>query len=301
VNKLLGTLQDLYQQLILNISEDASQKLRLLLEQKHLYQQVTIDGVALIDAWRERVKQIGNTTGDGAEHLERMPLSLSETGLRSVPRGDAPSEVLTLRVTPPRLFCSKCKTHESFEVVWFQDIVNDTRGPILPGARPPDPQDDGFQLFSITLRCQKCEGRLEGFIVRRDRWKMALHGRSPMENVEVPRYIPKDERGYFRDALIAVHGGKTLAGLFYLRVLIELFARRATGETGRRFGDDLMSEYYKGLPEAYRDLMPSLKEWYGKLSEAIHTGREDAGLFEEARSAIGKHFEKRQEFRIAEP
>ena len=70
----------------------------------------------------------------------------------------------------------------------------------------------------------------------------------PNEHVDVPKYIPKQERDHFRDALIAVHGGKPLAGLFYLRMFMELFARRATGETGKCYGDELMEAYYKILP-----------------------------------------------------
>jgi hypothetical protein len=42
-----------------------------------------------------------------------------------------------------------------------------------------------------------------------------------MEYVDVPNHIPKQERDLFRDAMIAVHGGKALAGLFYLRTFIE--------------------------------------------------------------------------------
>src|SRR5437867_303254 len=132
------------------------------------------------------------------------------------------------------------------------------------------------------MQCQRCLGRPEAFIVERDGWRLSLHGRSPMEHVEVPKYIPKKEREHFRDALIAVHGGKVLAGLFYLRTFMELFARRATGETGRRYGDELMEAYYGILPAAHRDALPSFKEWYGKLSEPIHTGNADAALFEEA-------------------
>jgi hypothetical protein len=121
-----------------------------------------------------------------------------------------------------------------------------------------------------------------------------------MEYVEVPNYIPKSERDLFRDALIAVHGGKTLAGFFYLRTFIEQFARRLIGETGRRFGDELMEEYGKTLPPDQRDMMPSLREWYGRLSESIHLAKADEVVFEKARDAIEQHFDMRRVFRIPE-
>ncbi len=46
-----------------------------------------------------------------------------------------------------------------------------------------------------------------------------------------------------------------------------------TGEAGRRFGDELMAEYGNTLPNAHRDTMPSLREWYEKLSEPIHAAK----------------------------
>lgn len=121
-----------------------------------------------------------------------------------------------------------------------------------------------------------------------------------MEYVDVPKCIPKEERNLFRDAMIAAHGGKILAALFYLRVFIEQFARRVIGETGRRYGVELMEEYGRTLPVAHRDTMPSLREWYEKLSDPIHAAREDDQLFEAAREAIEQHFEIRRVFKIPE-
>lgn len=46
--------------------------------------------------------------------------------------------------------------------------------------------------------------------------------------------------------------------------------------------------------------MPSLREWYGRLSEPIHAAKADEGLFEEAREAIEQHFEIRRVFKIPE-
>ena len=108
------------------------------------------------------------------------------------------------------------------------------------------------------------------------------------------------ERDHFRDALIAVHGGKPSAGLFYLRMFMELFARRATGETGKCYGEELMEAYYKDpAPPEHRGSLPNFKEWYGKLSEPVHTGKADEALFEEAREALDRHFDMRRLFKIS--
>jgi hypothetical protein len=40
--------------------------------------------------------------------------------------------------------------------------------------------------------------------------------------------------------------------------------------------------------------MPSLGEWYEKLSEALHSAKEDSELFESAREKIEKHFDIRR-------
>ena len=61
-----------------------------------------------------------------------------------------------------------------------------------------------------------------------------------------------------------------------------------------------MAAYGQILPEKLRDEMPSLREWYGKLSDALHSAREDAQLFEDARAEIEKHFDIRRVFKIPE-
>ena len=140
------------------------------------------------------------------------------------------------------------------------------------------------------------------FLVRRDGWRITLDGRSPMEEVDVRTFLPKAEKIFFRDALVAVHGGKVLAGLFYLRTFIEQFARRQTGITDK-FGDAVMKAYGDILPTQHRDHMPSLRSLYERLSEALHAARcdkNDEALFEKAREDIEKHFDIRRVFKIPE-
>jgi len=121
-----------------------------------------------------------------------------------------------------------------------------------------------------------------------------------MEEIELPSFLPKHESSLYRDALIASNSGKVLAGLFYLRTFIEQFARRVTGMTGRATGEEILDAYYKDLPPQHRDYMPSLREWYEKLSEAIHEAREDETLFASAKPNIERHFEIRKVFSIPE-
>jgi hypothetical protein len=71
---------------------------------------------------------------------------------------------------------------------------------------------------------------------------------------------------------------------------------------GRETGDEIMEAYSGTLPNAQRDQMPSLREWYGKLSAPIHTADEVAAdnLFDPAREEIERHFDIRRVFKIPE-
>lgn len=149
--------------------------------------------------------------------------------------------------------------------------------------------------------CQSCQRTTAAFLVRRNGWDLELHGRSPIEELEIPKYIPKLEYSLFRDSVIAFNSGKVLAALFYLRAFIEQFARRLTGKTGRITGDEVMTAYSEGLAPALRDLMPSLREWYDKLGVPIHAAKDDTEVFQSARTAIEKHFEIRKVHAIPEP
>lgn len=184
--------------------------------------------------------------------------------------------------------------------VWYTDIGNEIRVNMLSGALKKIDLPAGFQTFFLVYQCQRCLGTPEVFLVRRDMWSISLHGRSPMERVEVPNYIPQVESKFYRDALIAFNTGKTLAALFYLRTLIEQFARRLTRTEGKATGDEILDAYAKTLPNAHKEYMPSLRKWYDKLSEALHTATEDTLLFVDAKTDIEKHFEIRRVFKMPE-
>ena len=121
-----------------------------------------------------------------------------------------------------------------------------------------------------------------------------------MENIDVPIFIPKVERVWYRDAVIGANAGKPLAALFYLRIFIEQFARRMTGLHGKHTGDEIFSAYLDTLPSEHQNSMPSLKEWYEKLSAAIHNAQDDPNLYEEAIAQVNHHFDIRRVFNISE-
>jgi hypothetical protein len=301
VNELLGQLQTLREDLIRNISREAGKKLKMLLEEKHIYQSVVIDAKSVVAAWAAKVRSISSDVLIDEAEFDNAHLIMSTTMMSFAEKGKASATAtLTLLVENPHLFCAKCGTSEAYRPVWYYDLTNELIKEQRFGetTSPRVSLPAGFQMFTILLQCQRCMGKPETVLVRREGWRLNLHGRSPMAYVDAPNFIPKEERDLYRDAIVAAHGGKLLAALFYLRVFIEQFARRTTDETGRRYGVELMEEYGKTIPIAQRDMMPSMREWYEKLSEPIHTAKEDDKLFEAARAAIEQHFEIRKVFRI---
>jgi hypothetical protein len=160
------------------------------------------------------------------------------------------SPTLQLLLSNVKVFCENCDGREAFSPIWFEDVANTLT---LPNYRTRFDTclPDTFQLFFLTYQCQRCKGIPIAFQVRRDGWHLILEGRSPIENVELPSFIPKAEKWLFRDALIAMHAGKVLAAQFYLRAFIEHFARRETGKKDKITGDDLMNEYSATLPTKF--------------------------------------------------
>lgn len=209
---------------------------------------------------------------------------------------------MTLVVPVARLFCTKCDERHVFKPVWFQDATNEMIRPVRREGGELKFDLSTVQLFFLAYQCQHCQGAPEGFLIRREGWRFSLDGRSPMEEIQIPAYIPKSEKTLYRDAMISRFAGKQLAAVFYLRSFIEQFARRQTRLKGRETGDEIMAAYASKLPADKRDQMPSLREWYGKLSAPIHNANEaeaDA-LFDAAREEIERHFDIRRVFKIPE-
>jgi hypothetical protein len=288
--------------ILIRLSQTASDALKSLLENKHLYQSVNINPANIA---KEQIEQ--ETYGDvkqslyhwSANDLPKMRFTLAQQQSSAVARG-ASQATLTLTLPHPGLYCGKCERREAFAPVWFQEVSNEISLQMAAGVSKQIALPGGFQMFFLLYQCQHCLGTPEGFLVRRTGWNLGLHGRSPIESVELPAFLPKSESWLYRDAVIAFNSGKILAGLFYLRTFIEQFARRVTGRTGRVRGDEILDEYYKALPSPTKEQMPSLREWYDRLSEALHSASQDAALFEDAKREIERHFDFRRLFKIPE-
>lgn len=121
-----------------------------------------------------------------------------------------------------------------------------------------------------------------------------------MEVLPVPSFIPRSVRGYFAEGTIANRCGRTLAGIFFMRVVLEQWACRFDVSKAM-LADKALDHYMTTLPGDFKGRFPSLRELYSDLSEAVHKARADVNLFERARSVILEHFEARQLFKVADP
>jgi len=159
------------------------------------------------------------------------------------------------------------------------------------------------QVFVLQYQCQACKGRPITFLVHRNKDKLTICGRDPIELVTIPSEIPKKHHKHFSSAIIAHQSGQHLPAIFMLRVFIEQYwlsfpSIQAAITTTRYSGDILGDEYKKLLPEDFKLRFPTLLETYGKLSSAIHTADENEKIFMEEKAKILKHFEALRTFEI---
>jgi hypothetical protein len=155
------------------------------------------------------------------------------------------------------------------------------------------------QSFVLSFLCQGCKLIPEVFLVRRVGAKLTLCGRSPIEHVEIQKFLPASARHYLASAMVARQSGQTLAGLFLLRTFIEQWLRLA-GAT-HQYADQVIDWYMSTLPEDFRQHYPSLRDIYGALSDAIHKADASAELFDKARTDIETHFDARRLRKLPDP
>jgi len=147
------------------------------------------------------------------------------------------------------------------------------------------------QTFVFPYHCQSCKNEPLIFLVHRTGTKLMLVGRNHFEAVQVPNTIPQKESTYFSGAIVAYNTGNILAGLFLLRTMIEQYMRRLLVVTGKKTGDELADKYARLLDDEFPKRQPSLKVVYGELSETLHAAENNVTQFIKSRKDIENHFE----------
>ena len=147
------------------------------------------------------------------------------------------------------------------------------------------------QTLVFPFLCQSCKKVPVAFSVTRRANKLTLSGSSEFPSVTVPKEIPTEEAEFFSKALISHSAGHTLAGILYLRVVVEQHMRRIARKKGKATGDELWKLYRTHLNADFPKSFKTLGTAYEELSEKIHNADASVDQFENSRQDIERHFQ----------
>lgn len=257
---------------------------RTLLQEKHLYQSVKIDDVAVLKAYLPRVES--KLHESVTKESVKSPIAKSAWAL-----GTDPSRLVghfgeqELVFTPPdvKLYCKTCSRREAFNLASASGVHNSDA-------------DGTEEVYVLAYQCQACKRPPEVILVQRAKGRITLSGRAPMEHVEIPAGIPKEIAKYYSDAVLAFQSGQTLAALFMLRTACEQWARKWGAPEDR--ADVTMAKYMASLPPDFKDRFPSLQDIYTQLSADLHAATGSAELFIKELDRLTEHCDARRLFKL---
>lgn len=319
-------MNSLHPRAVALLRTEVENKLKSLLETKHLYQSVKIDTSALtrlLDEAKkseevrcdlltqnevEEAKDSFTLQPDPTQYLPILIRDFKEVEdtfltelwvfytaddlqkTRALSKGTATETFLTLpTICAP---CSQCDAVKPPHNPGFKDMCRMTTPfdpiacDILKGGKTTK-----CQTFVFPYVCQSCKKEPLVFLVRREGFKLTLVGRNHFETPHLPTNLPKEESHFFADAIVAFNTGCILSGLFQLRTTIEQYMRRVTDTTGKLSGDELADQYATLLADDFpKSRYPSLKSVYDELSACIHAADANEAQFLKSRADIEKHF-----------
>jgi hypothetical protein len=290
------TFDETIRQAATNLSQDITLTLKLLLETKHLYQSIANSfNSDMLKAFvssnverlqTEKVETFLSKLYSGAWHAWGTP----REGEGPFYGSTTDTAKLAFSIPDVKLFCHVCERVEPFNYLYGQDEL-ETHSvypcPTLTDKRP------NTQIFVFSFLCQSCKIIPEVFLVRRESGKLTLCGRSPIEHVEQPHFIPKAVARFYSDAVVAHQSGQTLAGVFLFRVLIEQWVRFQVKEKDVKV-DQALDKYVNDLPKDFKERFPTFRPISEQLSNDIHNAIGSVELFEKARQQIIRHFDARR-------
>jgi hypothetical protein len=267
-----------------SIGTAVSEAVRDLLQNKHLYQSTSVD----FDGATRKVRSFlpvhehrvfDSVRGDPT----KLPFILDESAATERARTFANSSYIFWKAPHIKTYCATCERVEPFNVDSMRSVVEG----------PANSADGKFtQVFSIAYTCQSCKGIPEAFLIRRVGTKLTLSGRTPMEVVQTPDYVPREIRTFYSGAEIAYQSGQSLPAVFMLRTACEQWVKRFADPTDKV--DQAIDKYMAQLPDGFRDTFPSMRDMYGTLSVAVHNAAAEPALYESVRSDFCRHFDARR-------
>lgn len=265
----------------IKIPDAIARSFKLLFEAKHLYQNIKID---LSVFRRKRMHSSGGIgAGVSKDHDEskEVDFSLMPDHLwRLTPSKEKKQNKYVVSMPHIEIFCSVDSKAEPFHPKEACTISHSELRDLI------------IQDYIVSYECQLCK-TLVTFMVRREGLKLLLSGRSPMEAVHLPTYIPKNQKQYISDAIIAYNSGQTLPALFMLRVFIEQYAKSFSSIPDLK-ADKYIEKYMKSLSQEFKAKYPSVSDLYEKLSLAIHKADASSELFVKTMDNICIHLEAKQ-------
>lgn len=276
---------------ITNIRE----KIKVILQEAPLYK----SNIIKIPDFNKVIETLGIDTNipepelyDLKQYYESIPMLnwivKSKYGSRGeyyVPEGNRSHRAAFLNIDFPgtlSLFCSECKSTQAFN---FVDAFCLTECDLFNLCDP------NIQVFSVAYQCQLCKGKPEIFLIRRKNLRITIDGRSPIQNVEVCRDLPKNQKKFIKKAQIAFNSGEVLAALFFQRTFLEQYVREITGDFQTRELEMVFETYKEILPEKFNSVFPSLGNIYSHLSEDLHLANPCEETFVTSKNEINTHFE----------
>jgi len=234
--------------------------LKVLLENKHLYQSVYLElpeEEAIFQAVKRKFDIPGQQNINPMElffemksNFPRLPWKISDY-LNPTVLTDPSTIEFAFVFSPPtaKMYCGVCKDMEPYNFLYGDDTLAQFR---LHFGK--DFTSD--QVFSLSYQCQGCKSLPEVFLVRRTDFRLTISGRSPMEYVSVPKFLPKKQRKYFSDSVIAFNSGQILAAKFLLRTFLEQYVRSIAADPDTRDIESLFDEYNDKLPNDFKTTVP---------------------------------------------
>lgn len=253
--------------------------MKTLIETKHLYQSVSVPPT---DSYI-------SIKPDKTQVTEDLPTITQVMNAGWATEAVHPgASVVHLQVPDIKVYCVRCGRIEAYNSVFVVEIFAKIGKLDFKAAETE-------QAFLLAYQCQSCKRTPELFLIRRRGFKLTNEGRSPIEHVGVPAFIPASVQKFFGGAIVAHQSGQTLAGLFLLRTLLEQWARSSSG-SAKEQADQVMDDYMVTLPDDLKKRFPSMRTLYGQLSVDIHSATGSAELFDRARAQIIQHFDVRRMF-----
>ncbi len=154
-----------------SVNQSMKGQLKLLLEERHLYQNVV--SVDFSEILSEVSKSVVLTTHvqalyTFAKKLSEERIAPAEQDSSTVPNGSGakPALRLELILQNVKLYCSTCKTRETFSPTWYKDA---TDGIMERHSRDhrialPPPL---FQMFVLAYQCETCKSAPVTFLIER--------------------------------------------------------------------------------------------------------------------------------------